>query len=128
MKLLLDTCTFLWVLADARELSAKARHLVSDPGNDVYMSAASSWEIGIKHGLGRLPLPAPPERFVPEQRDHHGIQALALDEESVLYVHRLPALHRDPFDRALVCQAIVHGLTIVTPDPLVTQYPVRCLW
>lgn len=128
VKLLLDTCTFLWILTDARELSMKARQLAINPGNDVYLSAASSWEISIKHGLGRLTLPAPPELFVPQQREHHGIEPLALDEESVLYVHRLPALHRDPFDRALVCQAIVHGLTILTPDPLVTQYPVRCLW
>lgn len=128
MKLLLDTCAFLWVLADARELSPRARQLVRDPANDVYLSAASAWEIAVKHGLGRLPLPGPPERFVPEQREHHGIEALSLDEESVLYAHRLPALHRDPFDRALVCQAIVHGLTILTPDPLVAQYPIRCLW
>jgi PIN domain nuclease of toxin-antitoxin system len=128
MKLLLDTCTFLWVLVDAHGLSPKARQLVQDPANDVYLSAASAWEIAIKHALGRLPLPAPPERFVPEQRTQHGIDALALDEESLLYAHRLPALHRDPFDRALVCQSIVHGLTILTPDPLVTQYPVRCVW
>ena len=128
MRLLLDTCTFLWVLADAPGLSPRARQLVRDPANDVYLSAASAWEIAVKHGLGRLRLPAPPERFVPEEREHHGIEALALEEESVLYAHRLPALHRDPFDRVLVCQAIVHGLTILTPDPLVTQYPVRCLW
>lgn len=128
MRLLLDTCTFLWVLVDARELSAKARELVRDPGNDVYLSAVSSWEIAIKHARGRLPLPMPPERFIPQQREHHGIDSLALDEESVLYASRIQELHRDPFDRALVCQAIVHGLTILTPDPLVTQYPIRCLW
>lgn len=128
MKLLLDTCTFLWVITDAPELSVTARGLIRDPDNDVWLSAASSWEIAIKYALRRLPLPAPPERFVPAQRTRHGLDSLALDEETVLYTHRLPLLHRDPFDRALVCQAIVHGLTIVTPDPLVTQYPVRCLW
>jgi PIN domain nuclease of toxin-antitoxin system len=128
VRLLLDTCTFLWVLAGAPELSPAARQLIRDPGNEVFLSTASAWEIAIKHGLGRLPLPAPPERFIPAQRDRHGIAALALDEESVLYVHRLPPLHRDPFDRAIVCQAIVHGLAVVTPDPLVAQYSVRCLW
>ena len=128
MKLLLDACTFLWMIADARELSPQVRQLVRDPCNDVYLSAASSWEIGVKYGLGKLPLPVPPERFILDQRVYHGVEPLSLDEESVLYVHRLPALHRDPFDRALVCQAIVHGMTILTPDPLVTQYPVRCLW
>src|SRR5262249_33113310 len=99
-----------------------------DPVNDVYLSAASGWEISIKHALGRLPLPSPPERFVPQQRNHHGIEALALDEDSVLYSHRLPLLHRDPFDRMIVCQAIVHGLAVLTPDPLIAQYSVRCLW
>lgn len=128
MKLLLDTCTFLWILADAKELSAEARRLFRDPANDVYLSAASAWEISIKHGLGRLPLSSPPERFVPQQRNHHGIAALPLDEDSVLHSHRLALLHRDPFDRAIVCQAIVHGLAVLTPDPLIAQYAVRCLW
>lgn len=128
MNLLLDTCTFLWLLADSPELSERARQLVRDPSNELYLSAVSAWEIAVKHGRGRLSLPAPPERYVPAQRDYHGIAPLSLDEESVLYAHRLPALHRDPFDRVLVCQAIVHALTILTPDPLVTQYPIRCLW
>lgn len=128
MKLLLDTCTFLWLIADARELSARARNLFRDPGNEVYLSPVSAWEIAVKHALGRLPLPQPPERFVPAAREHHGIDSLPLDEGSVLNVHRLPALHRDPFDRMLVCQAIFHGLAILTPDPAVTQYPVRSIW
>ena len=128
MKLLLDTCTFLWILADTKELSTEARRLFRDPANDVYLSAASAWEISIKHGLGRLPLTAPPERFVPQQRNRHRIAALPLDEDSVLHSHRLPMLHRDPFDRAIVCQAIVHGLAVLTPDPLIAQYAVRCLW
>ena len=62
------------------------------------------------------------------EREAHGIAPLPIDEESTLHLSRLPALHRDPFDRLLVSQAIVHGLTIVTPDPLVTQYPARTLW
>ena len=128
MKLLLDTCTFLWLISDARALSPRARDLFRDPANDVFLSSVTAWEIAVKYALGRLPLPAPPERFVPEQRQHHDIAPLALDEESVLQAHRLPSLHRDPFDRMLVCQAIVHGLTILTPDPLVASYPVRTMW
>jgi len=73
-------------------------------------------------------LPTAPERFVPDQREAHGIEALALDEESVLQVTRLPDHHRDPFDRMLVCQAIAHGLVILTPDPLIARYPVRTVW
>src|SRR5262245_55286140 len=128
MKLLLDTCTFLWIAADAPALSAKARELFREPENEVYLSAASTWEIGIKHNLGKLPLPEAPAQFVPAMREYHGIDALAIDEESALHAARLPELHRDPFDRLLVGQAIVHGLTLLTPDPLVAQYSVRVIW
>jgi PIN domain nuclease of toxin-antitoxin system len=128
MKLLVDTCTFLWIVADAPALSRRARDLFQSPDNEVYLSVASAWEIAVKHGLGRLPLPLGPERFVPEMRERHGIAPLAIDEESALHVARLPAVHRDPFDRMIVAQSIVHGLTILTPDPLVTQYPGRTTW
>ncbi len=128
MKLLLDTCTFLWIVADAPQLSRRARALFRAPENDVFLSAASAWEIAIKHALGRLPLPDDPSRFVPEMREMHGIESLPIDEASALHTLRLPTVHRDPFDRLLVAQAIVHGLTILTPDPLVTQYPALSVW
>jgi PIN domain nuclease of toxin-antitoxin system len=128
VKLLLDTCAFLWIVGDAAPLSKRARALFRAPDTSVYLSAASAWEIAVKHGLGRLPLPAPPERFVREMREAHGIAPLPIDEESALHVSRLPVLHRDPFDRIIVSQAIVHGLTILTPDPLITQYPGRTDW
>jgi PIN domain nuclease of toxin-antitoxin system len=128
MKLLLDTCAFLWIVADASELSRRARGLFEAADNEVYLSAASAWEIAVKHGLGRLPLPDPPDRFVRDMREAHGISPLPIDEESTLHVSRLPALHRDPFDRMIVSQAIVHGLTILTPDTLITQYPGRTTW
>jgi PIN domain nuclease of toxin-antitoxin system len=67
-------------------------------------------------------------RFVPDMREAHGIDALSIDEASTLHIAKLPALHRDPFDRLLVSPAIVHGLTILTPDPLVTQYPALTVW
>jgi len=128
MRLLLDTCTFLWIASDAPALSGRARQLFRSPDNEVFLSVGSAWEIAIKHALGRLPLPEVPERFVPEMREAHGIVSLAVDEEAALHLSRLPDLHRDPFDRLLVSQAIVHGLTIVTPDALVTQYPARTIW
>jgi PIN domain nuclease of toxin-antitoxin system len=128
MKLLLDTCAFLWIATDDPHLSARARQLFSDPSNEAYLSSVSAWEIGVKHRLGRLPLPAPPDRLVPEMRAAHGIVGLPLDEESALHQARLPELHRDPFDRMLVCQAIVHGMVVLTPDELITQYPVRAAW
>jgi PIN domain nuclease of toxin-antitoxin system len=128
MRLLLDTCTFLWIVGDAAALSRRARALFQSPEHEVYLSAGSAWEIAIKHALGKLKLPDEPSRFVPEMREAHGIEALPIDEVSTLHIARLPALHRDPFDRLLVSQAIVHGLTILTPDPLVTQYPALTTW
>lgn len=128
MRLLLDTCTFLWILTDAPELSDRARELFEDPGNDVLLSSVSCWEISLKFLLGRLPLPLPPERYVPHQRDKHGIVALPLEEEPSLYLSRLPKIHNDPFDRMLICQSIVHGLSILTPDPHIRRYPVHTIW
>ncbi len=128
MKLLLDTCTFLWVVTGSSQLSPRVVDLFRAPDNEVYLSAASAWEVALKHALGRLPLPEPPERFVPAEREAHGISPLPVDEESALHLSRLPAIHRDPFDRLLVSQAIVHGLVILTPDPLVSQYPARTIW
>jgi PIN domain nuclease of toxin-antitoxin system len=128
MRLLLDTCTFLWLISDSPALSGQARELFSSSENEAYLSTVSTWEIAIKHSLGRLPLPESPQRFIPIQRENHGIESLSLDEESTLQLLRLPLLHHDPFDRMLVCQAVVQGLTILTPDSLISQYPVRVTW
>ena len=128
MRLLLDTVTFLWLVGEPDALSIRAREAIVDPGNEVLLSAVSTWEIGIKHALGRLPLPEPVDRFVPTERERHGVDSLPLDEESTLQLTKLPALHRDPFDRMLICQAIARGLVIVTPDRDVRRYPLRTLW
>jgi len=124
----LDTATFLWAVNDAPEFSEGAREIFADPENDIYLSAVSAWEIAVKSALGKLPLPEPPGRFVPTQRKQHGIDPLQLDEEAALHLSRLPLLHKDPFDRMLVCQAIVNHLVILTPDELIHQYPVRTIW
>ena len=128
MRLLLDTCTFLWLVTADRALSQRARDLFVDPSNEIYLSSVSAWEIAIKHALGKLPLPRPPAQLVPEERERHQIAALPLEERAALTVARLPEHHRDPFDRMLVAQAIMGSLTLLTPDPLVTQYPVPTLW
>jgi PIN domain nuclease of toxin-antitoxin system len=128
VKLLLDTCTFLWSIADDKRLPQKVAEMILAPDNEVYLSAASAWEIAIKHSIGRLEVSGPVDRFVQEEREAAGFEALAIDEQSALHIVRLPSLHRDPFDRMLVSQAIVHGMTILTPDPLITQYPARTAW
>jgi PIN domain nuclease of toxin-antitoxin system len=128
VRLLLDTCVFLWMVADPDRLSTRAASELVDADNDVLLSAASVWEIAVKYDLGKLELDRPPHRYVPEERTRHGIAPLALDEEAALHVHRLPPVHRDPFDRILVCQALAGSLVVVTPDPNIARYPVRTIW
>lgn len=128
MKILLDTCTFLWLLEDSPKLSTLARKLYQEPEHEYYLSAVSVWEIASKHLFGKLTLPAPPEILVPQQRQLLGLFSLPLTEEAALHVRRLPLLHKDPFDRMLVAQALLDGMTILTPDPAINQYPARVLW
>lgn len=128
MNILLDTCTFLWLVADSPELSENARRLFAEPDNDVYLSVASAWEIIVKHNLGKLSLPQPPHEFIKNNRIRHRIETLSLDEAAVLQLSRLPEYHKDPFDRILICQAIAGSLTILTPDSHITRYPVRTEW
>ncbi len=128
MRLLLDTYTFLWIADGSSLLSAGACETFRDPGNEVFLSFASAWEIAVKYRLGLLPVPARPETFVPAQRAAHGIESLSIDEEAVLHLSRLPDLHRDPFDRILVAQAVVGGLVLLTPDEAIQKYPPRTLW
>ena len=130
MRLLLDSCVFLWLIWDEPELSAPARATIADPANEVFLSSASLREITVKHLCGKLVLrrAVDPSTYYIEQRIAHGIEALAVDEAAVAQLPKLPALHRDPFDRMLVCQAIAHGLILVTPDEAIRRYPVRTFW
>jgi len=128
LKLLLDTCTFLWIVGDEPDLSDTARRLFSVQANEVYLSAVSSWEIAVKHRLGRLQLDKPPDEYVPHFRKKHFILPLSLEEQATLQLSKLPDHHRDPFDRMLICQALYHGLVLLTPDHEIRKYPVRCEW
>lgn len=128
MRLLLDTCTFLWIVIDSPELSHRAKEVFQNIENEVFLSSVSTWEIAVKYTLGKLPLPESPEKYIPRLRKSHGIDSLPLDEESSLQLTKLPHLHRDPFDRMLICQSIIGGMAILTPDPSISQYPVHCIW
>ena len=128
MKVLLDTCTFLWIISDDKALSLTSRGIFSDPSHEIFLSAVSVWEILVKTSLGKFHLPAPVDQFLPQQREQHGIGSLPLEEAATVHLPKLPLHHRDPFDRMLICQAIQHELTILTPDPLITQYAVRTAW
>ncbi len=128
MNVLLDTVTFLWWVTDDDELSAGASDFIRDPTRRVFLSPVSTWEIVVKHAMGKLPLPGDPMSLIPKLRTDHGFEELPLTEGAVLQLPRLPSLHKDPFDRMLMCQAIEHGLILVTPDEQLHRYPVRSEW
>ena len=128
MNLLLDTCAFLWIVGDKPELSNRARSLFADPANDVFLSSVSAWEIAVKYKIGRLQLDRPPNEYVPKYRRGHRINSLPVEEPASLQLDKLPEHHRDPFDRMLICQALYHGLVLLTPDREIRKYPVRCEW
>ena len=127
MKLLVDTCTFLWLAADDPALSSAARTACRAPENAVYLSSLSAWEIAIKYRLGRLPLPAPPGRYVADRREWLQLRPLAFDEACAAHDALLPPHHADPFDRGLVSQAILHGMSLVA-RPDIARYPAPTLW
>lgn len=103
MRLLLNTHVFLWFISGNARLAGSWRENIRDARNDIYLSGASLWEAIIRHHLGKLPLPQPPENYLPAQRERHQIASLSLDEASVRQLATLPAVHRDPFDRMLAC-------------------------
>jgi len=127
MKFLLDTHVFLWFLSGDARLPAAWRDTIRQPHHEVYLSVVSLWETIIKHRLGKLPLPEPPETYLPTQRERHRIANLPLDEASVRQLAALPPIHRDPFDRMLICQAMEHTLTIITVDEVFRAYPAPIL-
>jgi PIN domain nuclease of toxin-antitoxin system len=124
MRLLLDTQSWLWMQAQPDRFRTGALELVEDPGNELYLSAASSWEIAIKYALGRLPLPVEPSKYVPDRMRSSGVVALAVSHAHALRVAELPAHHRDPFDRLLIAQAQLADLSILSSDPLFERYDV----
>jgi PIN domain nuclease of toxin-antitoxin system len=127
MRLLLDTHVFLWYINADPQLPVAFRDAIRDPANEVYLSAASVWEAVIKYALGKLPLPEPPAEYLPQQRAAHRIATLAVEEAALAHLASLPPLHRDPFDRILIAQALQHGLQLVTVDDAVRAYPVPLL-
>jgi PIN domain nuclease of toxin-antitoxin system len=127
MKILLDTHIFLWFISGDSRLSTDVREVIRTPDNEIYLSVVSVWESIVKYQLGKLPLPESPETYLPKQRNLHQIASLALDESSVAQLAKLPPLHRDPFDRMLICQAVQNGLIIATVDAAVRAYPISVI-
>ncbi|MEL6445669.1 MAG: type II toxin-antitoxin system VapC family toxin [Bacteroidota bacterium] len=128
MKYLLDTHTLLWWHTGDRALSKAARSVLEDPDHEVYLSAASIWEIQIKTQLGRLPLPVTVPELVHEETDSNGFLPLLITYDHIYELESLGTHHRDPFDRLLVAQARYEGLTLITDDRLVRKYNVPTMW
>ena len=122
MKLLLDTHLLLWAAGSPEQLPTAARPLLEDPQNELLFSAASLWEIAIKRGLGRSDFNVD-ARVLRRGLLDNGYQELAINSEHAVFIDSLPPLHKDPFDRILVAQAIVEGVILLTADALVAQYP-----
>ena len=128
MKVLLDTCAFLWITTDDAQLNETAKQIFKNPNNEIFLSSVSAWEIIVKNSIGKLPLPSLADEFIASQRIKHEIDSLPLTEKAVFHLNKLPNHHKDPLDRTLICQAIEHDLTILTSDSLIVQYPVNTVW
>jgi len=128
MRALLDTHTFLWWNLDDPQLSISAREFIAQGGNEIFLSAASAWEIAIKAARGRLTLPEPPDQYVAERMRQHRFSALPIELSHALEVYRLPAIHQDPFDRLLIAQSLLEGMPILSMDPEISRYQVEVIW
>jgi len=122
MKLLLDTHLLLWVAGDVKKLSKNARKLIENPENELFFSAVSFWEIAIKNGLGRDNFQVNTRILRRELIDNEYIE-IPVTSAHTVELDTLPAIHKDPFDRMLITQSLVEGITLITSDPIVAQYP-----
>ena len=128
MRYLLDTHTFLWMISQHPNLSAKASQIILDPQNDLFFSSVSGFEIAIKYSLGKLALPSSPREFIPLQVQINKLILLPVQMEHGLYIAELPNYHNDPFDRLLIPQAILEDMILLTKDVHIESYPVKVAW
>ena len=128
MRALLDTHVLLWWLIDSDRLSDRAREVITAADTELHWSAASSWELAIKTGLGRLDLPEPPRSFIPKVLREQAIHPIDITHAHALAVADLPPHHRDPFDRLLVVQASIEKLAILSADRIFGEYGTEAVW
>ena len=128
MKLLLDTHCWLWWLFEPEKLSPTATQTILDSKNELWLSVASIWEIGIKFKIGKLNLPLSPEILIPQQMQRDDISALSITPAHALQASNLTLHHRDPFDRMLIAQSQLETMSILTNDNAFNSYPVLILW
>lgn len=128
MNILLDTHAFLWFIAGSNELSEKARELIEDENNRVFLSAASLWEMAIKVSLEKLTLSEPFETLIPEQLALNGVEILGITVAHTTQVAILPFHHRDPFDRLIIAQALEEQIPVISADDTFDKYGVTRIW
>lgn len=128
MKYLVDTSVWLWSVGTVDRINKQGRDLLADGKQELYLSAASAWEIGIKAALGKLLLPESPLRYVPRRLTQQGIDPLPVLQQHALAVYELPMHHTDPFDRLLIAQAQLEDMVILTADNIFGKYKVRLMW
>lgn len=121
--MLLDTCTFLWLVADQSKLSDSAKTLIAENSKSLFISSISAFEIAVKQRKGTLQLPLPPSEWVPLAMRHHGVSEIPVDTSIATRACALPLLHNDPCDRMIVATAQLLGSPVLTPDHLIRQYP-----
>lgn len=127
MRILLDTHIFLWFISGDARLAPALVNSIRDPANEVYLNVVSIWEAIVKYQNGKLPFSESPEILIPRERQNHLFQSLPIDEASVFNLAALPRLHRNPFDRMLVSQAIANNLALATVDNMIRKYPVQTI-
>jgi PIN domain nuclease of toxin-antitoxin system len=128
MKYLLDTHTFLWWNMDDAQLSSLAKEIIADGANEIFLSAATAWEIAIKTARGRLELPEDPTRYVSSRMNLHGFQALPVQIHHAVQVYKLPMHHADPFDRLLIAQSQIESMPLISVDAEIRKYEVEVVW
>ena len=128
MKYLLDTMVWLWSLGPTDKIGSAGLEVLADGGEEVYLSAASSWEIAIKTKLGKFKLAEAPGRYVPKRLAEQGIHSLSITQRHSLAVYDLPRHHDDPFDRLIIAQALDEDMVILTSDRAFSKYPFQVLW
>jgi PIN domain nuclease of toxin-antitoxin system len=128
MRLLLDTHTLLWFCEGSSSLSISARSAIEDPANQTHVSHVTAWEVAIKVSLGKLSLAIPYQDLFPGALLTNGFAVLPADFRHYNQLLSLPFHHRDPFDRLLIAQALVEGMTLVSSDPHFRAYGVPVLW
>jgi PIN domain nuclease of toxin-antitoxin system len=128
VKYLLDTIVWLWSVGPSKTIGTAGLEILASREEEIYLSAASSWEIAIKTRLGKFQLPEPPGRYVPKRLIDQGIRSLPINQDHSLKVYDLPLHHSDPFDRIIIAQAIVEDMVVLTSDRVFEKYPIDVVW